>query len=106
MQIGRASVYGHFEVKTLQPDQTFRVDGAGWSKLKKVRRKLTRKYKLKMEPHFRCDFRDPGETAFRSATCLMSHWCGCSLIKRSRRRNHVLQALARSTRKDVSGWLI
>jgi hypothetical protein len=27
--------------------------------IKEVRRKLTRKYKLKMEPHFRCDFRDP-----------------------------------------------
>jgi hypothetical protein len=27
--------------------------------IKEVRRKLTKKYKLKMEPRFRCDFRDP-----------------------------------------------
>jgi hypothetical protein len=27
--------------------------------IREVRRKLITKYKLKMEPHFRCDFRDP-----------------------------------------------
>jgi len=27
--------------------------------IKEVRQKLTKKYKLTMQPHFRCDFRDP-----------------------------------------------
>jgi hypothetical protein len=27
--------------------------------IKEVRRKLVKKYKLTMRPHFRCDFRDP-----------------------------------------------
>jgi hypothetical protein len=29
------------------------------AQLEKVRKKLTEKYKLKLEPPFRCDFRDP-----------------------------------------------
>jgi hypothetical protein len=29
------------------------------AQINEIREKLTQKYKLKLEPHFRCDFRDP-----------------------------------------------
>ena len=29
------------------------------AQIQEVRRKVTKKYKLKVAPHFRCDFRDP-----------------------------------------------
>jgi hypothetical protein len=48
-------------VEALQPDRTkhfgLMVRDAG--QIKEVRTKLTKKYKLKLHPDFRCDFRDP-----------------------------------------------
>ena len=50
-----------FEVAKLQPDPVkhfgLMVRDAG--QIDEVRRKLTKKYKLKLHPDFRCDFRDP-----------------------------------------------
>jgi hypothetical protein len=50
-----------FEVEKLQPDRTkhFGLMVRDAEQIKEVRRKLTKKYKLKLHPDFRCDFRDP-----------------------------------------------
>ncbi len=50
-----------FEVETLQPDRTkhFGLMVRDAQQIKEVRRKLTKKYKLKLHLDFRCDFRDP-----------------------------------------------
>ena len=50
-----------FEVETLQPDRTkhFGLMVRDAEQIKEVRRKLTKKYKVKLHPDFRCDFRDP-----------------------------------------------
>jgi hypothetical protein len=50
-----------FEVDTLQPDRTkhFGLMVRDEKQIKEVRKKLINKYKLKLAPSFRCDFRDP-----------------------------------------------
>ena len=50
-----------FEVEQLQPDRVkhFGLMVRDAKQIKEVRQKLTKKYKLKMQPGFRCDFRDP-----------------------------------------------
>ena len=50
-----------FEVKQLQPDRVkhFGLMVRDARQIQEVRRKLTKKYKLKMHPGVRCDFRDP-----------------------------------------------
>ena len=50
-----------FEVEALQPDRVkhFGLMVRDGKQVKEVRKKLVDKYKLKMIPGFRCDFRDP-----------------------------------------------
>ena len=50
-----------FEVQDLQPDRMkhFGIMVRDAAQIKEVRDKLTQKYGLTLEPHFRCDFRDP-----------------------------------------------
>jgi hypothetical protein len=50
-----------FEVDTVKPDRArhFGLMVRDPKQVAEVRRKLTRKYKLKLIPGFRCDFRDP-----------------------------------------------
>lgn len=50
-----------FEVETLQPDRAkhFGLMVRDTQQIQEVRQKLTKKYKLKLHPDFRCDFRDP-----------------------------------------------
>lgn len=50
-----------FEVDKLQPDRTkhFGLMVRDGQQIQEVRKKLTTKYKLKLHPDFRCDFRDP-----------------------------------------------
>lgn len=50
-----------FEVDQLQPDRVkhFGLMVRDAKQIKEVRRKLMKKYKLKLQPGFRCDFRDP-----------------------------------------------
>ena len=50
-----------FEVDELQPDRTkhFGLMVRDAKQIQEVRRKLMKKYKLKLHPDFRCDFRDP-----------------------------------------------
>jgi catechol 2,3-dioxygenase-like lactoylglutathione lyase family enzyme len=50
-----------FEVNTLQPDRVkhFGIMVRDEEQIKEVREKVSKKYGLKLEPHFRCDFRDP-----------------------------------------------
>ena len=50
-----------FEVERLQPDRVkhFGLMVRDANQIQEVRRKLRKKYKLKMDPRFRCDFRDP-----------------------------------------------
>ena len=60
-KLGEHQFMAIFEVEQLQPDRVkhFGLMVRDAEQIKEVRRKLTRKYKLRMEPHFRCDFRDP-----------------------------------------------
>lgn len=60
-QLGAHQFMAIFEVEQLQPDRVkhfgLMVRDAG--QIQEIRRKLTKKYKLKLHPDFRCDFRDP-----------------------------------------------
>lgn len=60
-KLGAHQFLAIFEVETLQPDRTkhFGLMVRDAQQIKEVRRKLMRKYKLKLHPDFRCDFRDP-----------------------------------------------
>lgn len=60
-QLGAHQFMAIFEVKDLQPDRVkhFGLMVRDEAQIKEVRRKLTKKYKLKLRPEFRCDFRDP-----------------------------------------------
>jgi hypothetical protein len=60
-KLGEHQFMAVFEVKKLQPDRVkhFGLIVRDEAQIKEVREKLVKKYGLKMEPHFRCDFRDP-----------------------------------------------
>ena len=60
-QLGAHQFMAIFEVDTLQPDRTkhFGLMVRDEQQIKEVREKLIKKYKLKLVPGFRCDFRDP-----------------------------------------------
>ncbi|MBL8039271.1 MAG: VOC family protein [Nitrospira sp.] len=60
-KLGEHQFLAIFEVETLQPDRTkhFGLMVRDAEQIKEIRRKLTKKYKLKLHPDFRCDFRDP-----------------------------------------------
>lgn len=60
-QLGAHQFLAIFEVDTLQPDRAkhFGLMVRDEAQIQAVRDKLINKYKLTMEPHFRCDFRDP-----------------------------------------------
>ena len=60
-KLGEHQFMAIFEVKQLQPDRVkhFGLMVRDAKQIQEVRRKLTKKYKLKMHPGFRCDFRDP-----------------------------------------------
>lgn len=57
-KLGEHQFMAIFEVKPLQPDRTkhFGLMVRDARQIKEVRRKLTKKYKLKLHPDFRCDF--------------------------------------------------
>src|SRR3989449_6351191 len=60
-KLGEHQFMAIFEVKKLQPDRVkhFCLMVRDEAQIKEVRRKLRRKYGLKLVPGFRCDFRDP-----------------------------------------------
>jgi catechol-2,3-dioxygenase len=60
-KLGEHQFLAIFEVAELQPDRTrhFGIMVRDERQLAEVRKKLTEKYKLKLEKGFRCDFRDP-----------------------------------------------
>ncbi len=60
-KLGEHQFLALFEVEKLQPDRTrhFGLMVRDEKQLEEVRDKITRKYKLKLEPRFRCDFHDP-----------------------------------------------
>lgn len=60
-KLGEHQFLAIFEVKKLQPDRArhFGLMVRDEEQLAKVRKKVTGKYRLKLEPPFRCDFRDP-----------------------------------------------
>jgi len=60
-KLGEHQFLAIFEVEELQPDRMrhFGIMVRDEQQLAKVRNKITGKYKLKLEPPFRCDFRDP-----------------------------------------------
>ncbi len=60
-QLGQHQFLAIFEVEQLQPDRAkhFGIIVRDEAQLKEVREKVTKKYGLRVEPHFRCDFRDP-----------------------------------------------
>jgi catechol 2,3-dioxygenase-like lactoylglutathione lyase family enzyme len=60
-KIGEHQFLALFEVEKLQPDHTkhFGLMVRDAAQLEDVRKKLTKKYGIKLIPPFRCDFRDP-----------------------------------------------
>ncbi|MGQ0555133.1 MAG: VOC family protein [Nitrospiraceae bacterium] len=60
-KLGEHQFMAIFEVETLQPDRTkhFGLMVRDAEQIKEVRQKLAKKYKVKLHPDFRCDFRDP-----------------------------------------------
>lgn len=60
-KLGEHQFLAIFEVKKLQPDRVrhFGLMVRDQQQLAEVRKKITGKYKLKLEPPFACDFRDP-----------------------------------------------
>ncbi len=60
-KLGEHQFLAIFEVETLQPDRMkhFGIMVRDEAQLNEVRDKLINTYGLTLEPHFRCDFRDP-----------------------------------------------
>ena len=60
-KLGEHQFLAIFEVEKLQPDRQrhFGMMVRDESQIAEVRKKVTDKYKLKLGPHFRCDFHDP-----------------------------------------------
>ena len=60
-KLGEHQFLAIFEVARLQPDRTrhFGIMVRDEEQIEEVRRKVKEKYRLKLEPPFRCDFRDP-----------------------------------------------
>jgi len=60
-KLGEHQFLAIFEVEKVQPANVrhFGIMVRDEQQLAEVRKKLTGKYKLKLEPPFRCDFRDP-----------------------------------------------
>ncbi len=60
-QLGQHQFLAIFEVEALQPDRMkhFGIIVRDEAQIAEVREKVTQKYGLKLEPGFRCDFRDP-----------------------------------------------
>ncbi len=66
-KLGEHQFMAIFKVKTLQPDRTKHVGllVRDNRQIREIRRKLTKKYKLKLLRGFRCDFRDPWGNRFQ-----------------------------------------
>ena len=60
-KLGEHQFLAIFEVQELRPDRVkhFGIIVRDEAQINEVREKITKKYGLKVEPHFRCDFRDP-----------------------------------------------
>jgi catechol 2,3-dioxygenase-like lactoylglutathione lyase family enzyme len=60
-KLGAHQFLAIFEVKKVQPNRVrhFGIMVRDEKQLAEVRNKITGKYKLTLEPEFRCDFRDP-----------------------------------------------
>ena len=60
-KLGEHQFMAIFEVKELRPDHVkhFGLIVRDEAQIKEVRKKITKKYGLKVEKGFRCDFRDP-----------------------------------------------
>lgn len=60
-KLGEHQFMAIFKVKELRPDRTkhFGLIVRDDAQVREVRKKITKKYRLKVERGFRCDFRDP-----------------------------------------------
>lgn len=60
-KLGQHQFLAMFETKDVQPEQTrhFGIMVRDEKQIAEIREKLTKKYKIKLIPPFRCDFRDP-----------------------------------------------
>jgi catechol 2,3-dioxygenase-like lactoylglutathione lyase family enzyme len=61
LKLGQHQFLAIFEVEKLQPDRQrhFGIMVRDEAQIAEVRKKISEKYKLKLGPHFRCDFHDP-----------------------------------------------
>ena len=77
-KLGEHQFLAIFEVDKVQPANMrhFGIMVRDEEQLAEVRKKLTGKYKLKLEPPFRCDFAIRGETEFRSSIFTTNHSFG------------------------------
>src|SRR6266446_1112928 len=87
-KLGEHQFLAIFEVEKLQPDRMrhFGIMVRDEQQLAEVRKKITAKYKLKLEPPFRCDFRDPWATASRLSIFTMNRSFGFFLTAKCRKR--------------------
>jgi catechol 2,3-dioxygenase-like lactoylglutathione lyase family enzyme len=60
-KLGQHQFLAMFETKEVRPDRTghFGIMVRDEAQIAEIREKLTSKYKIKLIPPFRCDFRDP-----------------------------------------------
>src|SRR5437016_14003294 len=86
-KLGEHQFMAIFEVERLQPDRVkhFGLIVRDEKQIKEIRRKLVKKYGLKLHPDFRCDFRDPWATGSRVGTLTADSWLGWPPTRKSRR---------------------
>ena len=83
LKLGEHQFLAIFEVERVKPDRVrhFGLIVRDEKQLTEVRKKVEGKYGLKLEPRFRCDFRDPGATVSRWSICTMNRWSGFCLMR-------------------------
>jgi len=86
-KLGQHQFLAMFETKDLQPDRSrhFGIMVRDEAQIAEIRERLTTKYKIKLIPPFRCDFRDPWGTASRWSIFTTNRSSGCSRIRKCRK---------------------
>src|SRR2546430_1012658 len=86
-KLGEHQFLAIFEVDKVQPANMrhFGIMVRDEEQLEEVRQKLTKKYKLKLEPPFRCDFHDPWATESRLSIFTMNRSSGSCLTAKGKR---------------------
>lgn len=86
-KLGEHQFLAIFKVDKLQPDRQrhFGILVRDEAQIAEVRKKISGKYKLKLEPEFRCDFRDPWGNRIQVVDLHDESLSGFCLIARCRK---------------------